>query len=93
VLTAAQQPLPELVEPPVVLPVWAAPREPLPVGFLRGTAPILIMDVSGTMHPARRGRFLRLKHCVAQLLEPDGEHSQQPTAGACVVHLHHVLCG
>ncbi|KAF6255522.1 hypothetical protein COO60DRAFT_203539 [Scenedesmus sp. NREL 46B-D3] len=51
------QPMPPFVEPPMVLPSWAAPCEPLPVGFLRGSAPVLVMDVSGTMHPARRGQF------------------------------------
>lgn len=65
------QPMPEFTEPPLLLPKWAAPCEPLPVGFLRGTAPVL-MDVSGTMHPARRGQFLRVKACVCQLLEPEG---------------------
>jgi hypothetical protein len=64
--------MPEFVEPPMLLPKWAAPCELLPVGFLRGTAPVLIMDVSGTMHPARRGQFLRVKKCVCQLLEPTG---------------------
>lgn len=69
---AVFQPMPEYVEPPLVLPSWAAPCEPLPVGFLRGTAPVLIMDVSGTMHPARRGQFLRVNNCVCELLEPHG---------------------
>ncbi|WIA16292.1 hypothetical protein OEZ85_012995 [Tetradesmus obliquus] len=84
------QPMPDFVEPPMVLPKWAAPCEPLPVGFLRGTAPVLIMDVSGTMHPARRGQFLRVKKCVCQLLEPEGELATAGTAfdvlafsGAC----------
>ena len=64
--------LPVLSEPPLVVPKWVPPCEPLPIGFLRGAAPLLIMDVSGTMHPAQRGQIHRVKSCVAGLLTPTG---------------------
>ncbi|GIM02641.1 hypothetical protein Vretimale_7428, partial [Volvox reticuliferus] len=64
---------PVYVEPPQFVPQWASPCEPRPVGFLRGTAPLLICDVSGTMHPRQQGRFRDLKRCAVDLLDPEGE--------------------
>ncbi len=43
----AERQAPTWDPPPLRLPRWTAPCEPRPVGFLRGTAPILIIDVSG----------------------------------------------
>ena len=41
-------PLPAKLEyPEANLPVWVPPCEPRPIGFLRGVAPVLIVDVSG----------------------------------------------
>lgn len=57
---------------PCVPPKWVPPCEPRPVGFLRGCGPVLVFDVSGTMHPARQGQFLRMRQCVAELLHPQG---------------------
>ncbi|GLC39630.1 hypothetical protein PLESTM_000919800 [Pleodorina starrii] len=60
-------------EPPQFVPVWAPPCEPRPVGFLRGTAPVLLCDVSGTMNPRQQGRFRDMKRCAVDLLDPEGE--------------------
>lgn len=62
---------PEWEEPDASLPEWQLPLEPLPMGFMRGVAPLVIMDVSGTMSPTMRGLFLHMKECVAQVLDPD----------------------
>jgi hypothetical protein len=40
---------------------------------MRGTAPVVILDVSGTMNPKQRGRFPTLKECACELLAPNGE--------------------
>lgn len=81
------QELPVWQEPPLTAPSFVAPCEPKPVGFLRGCGPVLIMDVSGTMHPARRGQFHRVKSCVSQLLQPQGEHVwHTQTLNACLAH-------
>lgn len=42
-------PLPQWTGPRLDLPKWMPPCEPRPIGFLRGTAPVLIIDVSGTV--------------------------------------------
>jgi len=68
-----EQPLPDWTPPALVLPRYMPPLEPQPIGFLRGSRPVVILDVSGTMHPNRRGQFPRVKACVSQLMEPDGE--------------------
>eukprot|EP00983_Pelagomonas_calceolata_P083986 1156271-Pelagomonas_calceolata.AAC.12 len=52
---------------------WMPPCEPRPVGFMRGTAPVLLLDVSGTMNPAQRGKVNQVKACACELLHPDGE--------------------
>ena len=39
--------LPAWEPPPQRLPRWVPPCEPRPIGFLRGMAPVLIIDVSG----------------------------------------------
>jgi hypothetical protein len=75
------QPLPAFSEPPLVVPKWVPPCEPFPIGFMRGAAPLLIMDVSGTMHPAQRGQIHRVKSCVAGLLTPTGRSVQMRAAG------------
>lgn len=64
---------PQYVEPPQFVPQWAAPCEPRPVGFLRGTAPLLICDVSGTMNSRQQGRFREMKRCAVDLLDPEGK--------------------
>ncbi|KAK9813278.1 hypothetical protein WJX72_011826 [[Myrmecia] bisecta] len=46
---------------------------PRPVAMAAGAAPVLLMDVSGTMHPSRGGKFNAMKHCVVDLLQA---HSQ-----------------
>ncbi|KAG2495930.1 hypothetical protein HYH03_005861 [Edaphochlamys debaryana] len=71
----APTPLPEPVyeAPPAYVPAWASPTEPRPVGFLRGTAPVVICDVSGTMHPRQQGQFRQMKKCAVELLDPEGE--------------------
>lgn len=43
---------------------------------MRGTAPVIIMDVSGTMNPAQRGKVKEVKEVVCELLHPDGEQLQ-----------------
>jgi hypothetical protein len=80
-ITPELQEVPEFKEPPLHVPTWSPPCEPQPVGFLRGCGPLLIMDVSGTMHPARRGMLPRVKACVASLLTPNGEWGAGSTMG------------
>ncbi|KAG1678269.1 hypothetical protein FOA52_013890 [Chlamydomonas sp. UWO 241] len=63
--------LPEWTQPQARLPSWMPPCEPRPVGFLRGTAPVLILDVSGTMNPRINGRFREMKDVVCSLLDPE----------------------
>ncbi|GAX82053.1 hypothetical protein CEUSTIGMA_g9481.t1 [Chlamydomonas eustigma] len=65
-------PIPIWVPPKMDIPKWVPPREPRPIGFLRGTAPILIIDVSGTMNPRINGKFKEMKACVCELLDPTG---------------------
>jgi hypothetical protein len=50
------------------------------VGFLRGSAPVIVMDVSGTMNPKQQGRFREMKRCAAELLSSEGK------ARACAWH-------
>lgn len=57
-------------EPDMSLPVYSHPLEPKPVGFMRGVAPLLVLDVSGTMNPAMRGMFTHMKEVVADILDP-----------------------
>jgi hypothetical protein len=60
--------------PPILnLPSWRPPCEPRPIGFLRGTAPVVIIDVSGTMNPVHQGRFREMQQCAQELLAPNGE--------------------
>lgn len=60
--------------PPVLkVPSWCPPCEPGPIGFMRGTAPVLILDVSGTMNPRQRGKFPTMIECACELLHPQGE--------------------
>lgn len=54
------------------VPVFQPPREPRPVGFVRGRAPLLIIDVSGTLSPRLRGLFMREVEAAAALLAPPG---------------------
>lgn len=62
----------------VAVPVFQPPREPRPVGFVRGRAPLLIIDVSGTLSPRLRGQFVAEVAAAAQLLSPqDGEFATQ----------------
>ncbi|EFJ42702.1 hypothetical protein VOLCADRAFT_97128 [Volvox carteri f. nagariensis] len=70
--------LPVYVEPPQYVPQWAPPCEPRPVGFLRGAAPVLICDVSGTMNPRQQGRFRDMKRCTVDLLDPEGSRNGSP---------------
>lgn len=63
-------PLPTIELPTIVLPKYQPPRVPSKIGFLAGSAPVLIFDVSGTMHPARRGQFHHMKDCLTELLDP-----------------------
>lgn len=42
-------------------PAYAPPCAPRPVGFLAGYAPLLMLDMSGTMHPSKGGRFFDMK--------------------------------
>eukprot|EP00798_Chlamydomonas_sp_ICE-L_P032321 gene32321-16892_t len=71
---AEEMEVPEWQAPIFRAPQWAPPKEPRPVGFIRGTAPVIVMDVSGTMNPRINGRFLDLKECVCELLEPDEDN-------------------
>ncbi len=71
-MAAAQHPLPAYVEPQQHVPSWVPPSEPRPIGFLRGTAPVIICDVSGTMNPRQQGRFREMKRCAVELLDPEG---------------------
>lgn len=64
--------MPTYTEPQQYVPSWRAPREPRPVGFLRGSAPVIMCDVSGTMHPRQQGRFKDMKRCATELLDPNG---------------------
>ncbi|MEW5317598.1 MAG: hypothetical protein WDW38_008883 [Sanguina aurantia] len=64
----ARMELPEWRAPVQRLPQWVPPCEPGPIGFLRGTCPVLIVDVSGTMNPKQRGRFNDMKSCSVRLL-------------------------
>ena len=59
--------------PALKLPNWRPPCEPRPSGFLRGTAPVVIIDVSGTMNPVHQGRFREMQQCAQELLAPNGE--------------------
>jgi len=69
-----QLPLPTWEAPPPPKTIeWMPPCEPRPVGFMRGTAPVLLLDVSGTMNPAQRGKVNQVKACACELLHPDGE--------------------
>ena len=40
---------------------FAPPCAPGPIGFLAGYAPLLLLDMSGTMHPSKGGRFHDMK--------------------------------
>lgn len=42
-------------------PAFAPPCAPRPIGFLAGYAPLLLLDMSGTMHPSKGGRFFDMK--------------------------------
>lgn len=91
-VAAAQHPLPAYEEPQQHVPSWVPPSEPRPIGFLRGTAPVIICDVSGTMNPRQQGRFREMKRCAVELLDPEGGPSMQgshlPSASDCLCNLH-----
>ncbi len=76
-----EQMMPMWQPAPCVPPKWVPPCEPRPVGFLRGGGPVLVFDVSGTMHPARQGQFVRMRQCVAELLHPQGGHCRVTGCG------------
>lgn len=63
--------------PTVHIPTFQHPCEPRPVGFLRGRAPVILIDVSGTLAPVLRGRFLDELAAAIALLGPEGEVSTQ----------------
>jgi hypothetical protein len=63
--------------PAVRIPTFQPPCEPRPVGFLRGKAPVIIIDVSGTLSPILRGRFADEVAAAVALLDFDGEVSTQ----------------
>lgn len=69
----AMKAMPQWSPAPLKTPSWCPPCEPRPIGFMRGTAPVLIIDVSGTMNPRQRGKFPDMKECVCELLHPQGE--------------------
>lgn len=62
---------PSWSEPSFTAPSWMPPCEPRPIGFLRGSAPALILDVSGTMNPRQNGKFRDMKRCAVELLDPE----------------------
>lgn len=57
----AFHPLPVFEHPPFQAPAFAPPCAPRPIGFLAGYAPLLLLDMSGTMHPSKGGRFFDMK--------------------------------
>lgn len=63
--------------PTVRIPTFQPPCEPRPVGFLRGKAPVILIDVSGTLSPVLRGRFRDELAAATALLGFDGEVSTQ----------------
>ncbi|KAL0050091.1 hypothetical protein WJX82_004313 [Trebouxia sp. C0006] len=69
----AFHPLPVFDHPAFQAPAYAPPCAPRPIGFLAGYAPLLLLDISGTMHPSKGGRFLDMKACALELLKPTGE--------------------
>ena len=56
----------------LAVPVFQPPREPRPVGFVRGRVPLLLVDVSGTLAPRLRGLFAQEVAAAMQLLAPRG---------------------
>jgi len=54
-------PLPVFEHPPFQAPAFAPPCAPRPIGFLAGYTPLLLLDMSGTMHPSKGGRFFEMK--------------------------------
>ncbi|KAL0042270.1 hypothetical protein WJX77_008145 [Trebouxia sp. C0004] len=69
----AFHPLPVFERPAFQAPAYAPPCAPRPIGFLAGYAPLLMLDMSGTMHPSKGGRFFDMKACALELLKPTGE--------------------
>ncbi|KAL0041510.1 hypothetical protein WJX79_005750 [Trebouxia sp. C0005] len=65
--------LPVFEHPAFQASVYAPPCAPRPIGFLAGYAPLLMLDISGTMHPSKGGRFIDMKACALELLKPTGE--------------------
>lgn len=56
------------------VPNWVPPSEPRPIGFMRGTAPVLIIDVSGTMNPRQvRGQPPASRPCHHLNVDVDWE--------------------
>ena len=53
--------LPVFDHSPFQAAAFAPPCAPRPVGFLAGYAPLLLLDMSGTMHPSKGGRFFDMK--------------------------------
>lgn len=66
-------PLPQFVQSSITIPNWVPPQIPKPIGFISSSAPVIIFDVSGTLHPARGGQFESMKSCVSDLLDSHGE--------------------
>eukprot|EP00854_Cymbomonas_tetramitiformis_P023625 gene23625-28618_t len=65
-------PLPTYVAPTdlIELPRFTAPNAPPPVGYLPGLRPLIILDMSGTMHGSQETVMRRV---VRELLDPIGE--------------------
>eukprot|EP00976_Prorocentrum_cordatum_P040713 826432-Prorocentrum_minimum.AAC.2 len=65
-----EEPMP-LYPTPVLqeLPPFQEPTPPAPVGYLPGLRPLLVLDLSGTMHGCER----RLRRVFEELLDPHGE--------------------
>ena len=59
----AFHPLPAFEHGPFQPAEFAPPCAPRPIGFLAGYAPLLLLDMSGTMHPSKGGRFFDMKVC------------------------------
>ncbi len=53
--------MPVFEHPAFQAPAYAPPCAPRPIGFLAGYAPLLMLDMSGTMHPSKGGRFFDMK--------------------------------
>ena len=54
-------PLPTFHHDEFLAPAFAPPCAPRPIGFLQGYTPLLLLDISGTMHPGKGGRFFDMK--------------------------------